>query len=229
MQFGHNDSFGGFGSSTRPTLGSNAFGSTNPFGALNQPTFGLTSTPGSATTTTSAFGTSTIPPFGATINPASGTTDSCPFGSTGTSLFGGTGTTFGVSSRSAFSSTSIGTQSSSSGGLCTISNKIMVLILHSFHFVSMYLWMSLISDSAGARTNAFMFGSQAPGQGSRLAKYSSAVTDIIDGKSCTLYLHSISAMPVCNNRSHEEFRWEDYVRGDKGKQTPWTCCNLTSC
>jgi len=30
-------------------------------------------------------------------------------------------------------------------------------------------------------------------------------------------LESISAMPAYKDKSHEELRWEDYQRGDKGK------------
>ncbi|CAL5399194.1 unnamed protein product [Camellia sinensis] len=59
------------------------------------------------------------------------------------------------------------------------------------------------------------FSSQ-PG-GSRVAAYTA--TAEVDGAVSTQHaakLHSISAMPINKDKSHEEFRWEDYQSGDKG-------------
>ncbi|KAL7237773.1 hypothetical protein ACSBR2_003969 [Camellia fascicularis] len=59
------------------------------------------------------------------------------------------------------------------------------------------------------------FGSQHGG--SRVAAYTA--TAEVDGPVSTQHgakLHSISAMPINKDKSHEEFRWEDYESGDKG-------------
>ncbi|XP_028113486.1 nuclear pore complex protein NUP98B-like [Camellia sinensis] len=53
--------------------------------------------------------------------------------------------------------------------------------------------------------------------GSRVAAYTA--TAEVDGAVSTQHaakLHSISAMPINKDKSHEEFRWEDYQSGDKG-------------
>ena len=76
---------------------------------------------------------------------------------------------------------------------------------------------------AGAQTVSFTFGSQGIGQtsfgaqegGSRVAKYTrTRITE----NSGSFPANSISAMPVYKDKSHEELRWEDYKRGDKGKE-----------
>lgn len=60
------------------------------------------------------------------------------------------------------------------------------------------------------------FGVQ-PG-GTRVAAYSP--TPDVDGGTGSQpagKLESVSAMPAYKDKSHEELRWEDYQRGDKGK------------
>ncbi|KAL6008973.1 hypothetical protein ACLOJK_022200 [Asimina triloba] len=82
---------------------------------------------------------------------------------------------------------------------------------------------------AGSQTTTATFGTPGFGQpgfsgqpgGSRVAPYSP--TSEADGTSGTQpagKLESISAMPVYNDKSHEELRWEDYQRGDKGGPNP---------
>lgn len=79
--------------------------------------------------------------------------------------------------------------------------------------------------SEGAQSTTPTFGSPGFGQptfggqagGSRIAPYTP--TPEVDGGTGTQpagKLESISAMPVYKDKSHEELRWEDYQRGDKG-------------
>jgi hypothetical protein len=74
---------------------------------------------------------------------------------------------------------------------------------------------------SGAQTTTLTFGSKsgfgAQGGGSRLIPFTSTPEE---GASSmvgqTAKLESISAMPAYKDKSHEELRWEDYQRGDKG-------------
>ncbi|CAA0806684.1 Nuclear pore complex protein NUP98A [Striga hermonthica] len=134
--FGQKPAFGGFGSTTtqtspfgasfqqsQPAFGSNAFGSSSPFGAPSQPAFGAQTTPafgssspafgstsspafgstsGGFGATSSPFGSST-PAFGALTTPAFGTTTTPAFGATTTPAFGATNTpAFGATNTPAF-------------------------------------------------------------------------------------------------------------------------------
>ncbi|XP_020101424.1 nuclear pore complex protein NUP98A isoform X2 [Ananas comosus] len=85
------------------------------------------------------------------------------------------------------------------------------------------------SCSVGAQSTTPTFGSPGFGQptfggqagGSRIAPYTP--TPEVDGGTGTQpagKLESISAMPVYKDKSHEELRWEDYQRGDKGGPNP---------
>lgn len=77
----------------------------------------------------------------------------------------------------------------------------------------------------GAQTTTPTFGTPGFGQqafggqqgGSRVASYTpTPEVDGGTGAQATGKLESISAMPVYKEKSHEELRWEDYQRGDKG-------------
>lgn len=53
--------------------------------------------------------------------------------------------------------------------------------------------------------------------GSRVAAYTPTVeVDAGASSQSNAKLESISAMAVYKDKSHEELRWEDYQRGDKG-------------
>ncbi|CAA6663681.1 unnamed protein product [Spirodela intermedia] len=229
--------FGGTPQQTQPAFGGSLFGSTTTFGA-SQPAFGATSTPAFGSTTpliwcnssiiiwshyiwlykfstlweyrnsvwsfkcpslwfhTSFwsilylnFWTSSTPAFGSSSVPAFGASSTPSFGFTSTPAFGQSASTFG---SSPFGSTSpFGAQSS----------------------------------PFGAQTTTPTFGTPGFGQqafggqqgGSRVASYTpTPEVDGGTGAQATGKLESISAMPVYKDKSHEELRWEDYQRGDKG-------------
>ncbi|MCL7036933.1 hypothetical protein MKW94_014923 [Papaver nudicaule] len=111
--FGQKPAFGGFGSTTptqsspfggstfqqtQSAFGNNTFGSSAPFGAPSQPSFGTSSSPGFGAASTPAFGSQPTSVFGAASTPA--------FGSQPTSAFGAAATTpaFGSQQTSTFGS-----------------------------------------------------------------------------------------------------------------------------
>ncbi|PON93036.1 Peptidase S59, nucleoporin [Trema orientale] len=228
-----------FGASSTPAFGAS---STPAFGATSTPAFGATSTPAFGATSTPAFGTASTPAFGATSSPAFGSTGT--FGVTSTPLFG-SGGTFGASSTPAFGASSTPAFGASSAPFGASSTPAFgASSTTSFSFASSPAFgqsaSAFGSSSPYGTTSPFgaqssMFGSQSTtptfasagfgqpfgGQqgGSRVAPYtptpepdsSSSGTNATSGK-----LESISAMPVYKDKSHEELRWEDYQRGDKG-------------
>ncbi|CAN6289479.1 unnamed protein product [Urochloa humidicola] len=202
--FGQKPSFGGFGSSpsqsspfgstfqqTQPTFGSSTFGaSTTPaFGTTTTPAFGATTTPAFGATTP-AFGTTTTPAFGAATTPAFGSTSL--FGATGTPAFGSSAPGFGTSAVSSASSpfgttSPFGVQTPAFG-----------------------------SQTAAPAFGQTQFGNQAGG--TRIKPYAQTpdADSATSGTQAAAKLDSISAMPEYKDKSHEELRWEDYQRGDKG-------------
>ena len=79
---------------------------------------------------------------------------------------------------------------------------------------------------AGAQASTPTFGSSGFGQspfgggqqqgGSRAVPYAPTVEADTASGTPAGKLESISAMPAYKDKSHEELRWEDYQRGDKG-------------
>jgi nuclear pore complex protein Nup98-Nup96 len=73
------------------------------------------------------------------------------------------------------------------------------------------------SQTAAPAFGQAQFGNQAGG--TRIKPY--AQTPDVDGTTSgtqpAAKLDSISAMPEYKDKSHEELRWEDYQRGDKGE------------
>ena len=72
------------------------------------------------------------------------------------------------------------------------------------------------SQTAAPTFGQAQFGNQAGG--TRIKPY--AQTPDVDGATSGTQpakLDSISAMPEYKDKSHEELRWEDYQRGDKGE------------
>lgn len=86
----------------------------------------------------------------------------------------------------------------------------------------------------GAQTTTPTFGSSpgfgqqtgfgAQGGGSRLTPFTSTPEEGASSTAGqTAKLESISAMPAYKDKSHEELRWEDYQRGDKGSLFLLSC------
>lgn len=78
---------------------------------------------------------------------------------------------------------------------------------------------------AGAQASTPTFGVSGFGQspfggqqgGSRVVPYAPTVeAETGSGTQPAGKLESISAMPAYKDKNHEELRWEDYQRGDKG-------------
>nr|XP_010914821.1 nuclear pore complex protein NUP98A isoform X1 [Elaeis guineensis] len=227
-----------FGSTSTPAFGATttpSFGTTSSpaFGATTMPAFGSTTTPAFGSTSTSifgstgpAFGASSTPTFGSTGTPAFGTPSTPVFGSSSTSAFGASSTpTFGSSSVPAFGASS--TPSFSFGSTPSFGQSTSAF--GSSPFGSTPSPFGAQSSPFGAQAATPAFGSPGFGQssfggqlgGSRIAAYTP--TPEVDGGSGTQpagKLESISAMPVYKDKSHEELRWEDYQRGDKGGPNP---------
>ncbi|THU62626.1 hypothetical protein C4D60_Mb01t07080 [Musa balbisiana] len=232
--------FGSTFQQTPPAYGSNLFGSTSPFGASSQPAFGATTTPALALPCDHPFFwchnfTSIWCPKHARIYNNSfiwlniGTTfwyhrnffwgfkfpsvwfnnDTifwnsnypCVWIFKYTSICFGSTASFGQSA-SAFGSTPFGVSPSPFG---------------------------VQSSPYGAQAMTPTFGSPGFGQsafgvqpgGTRVAAYSP--TPDVDGGTGSQpagKLESVSAMPAYKDKSHEELRWEDYQRGDKGGPNP---------
>ncbi|GMH15670.1 hypothetical protein Nepgr_017511 [Nepenthes gracilis] len=219
----------GFGSASTTVFCSNTFGSMGRvFGASSTPSFTAASNPAFSGTNTPLFGSTSPPAFGAhateptfgssgfgqssfgcrcggsRIAPYAPTTDpgSGRFGSASTTVFcpntfGSMGRVFGASSAPSFTATS---------------NP-------AFSGTNTPLFGSTSPPAFGAHATKPTFGSSGFGQssfgcrfgGSRIAPYA-PTTDPGSG-SCSQpagKLESISAMPIYNDKSHEELRWEDY-------------------
>ncbi|KAF3794417.1 Nuclear pore complex protein, partial [Nymphaea thermarum] len=231
-------SFAGTFQQSQPAFGSSLFGSTSPFGTSSQPAFGATATPAFGATSTPAFGVSTAPAFGASNTPAFGSTTANPFGST-SSAFGVSTPAFGVSSTPAISASTAPAFGASSTSAFGASNT-------PFGFGSSPAFgqstptfgstpfgttpFGAQSSPFGTQTTTPTFGSTNFGQsgfgsqqlGSRVVVYSPTPEDGgIGSTGQTLgKLESISAMPAYKEKSHEELKWEDYQKGDKGGPSP---------
>ncbi|KAJ0235870.1 Nuclear pore complex protein NUP98A [Hirschfeldia incana] len=192
--------------STGNTFGNTGFGSGGAFGASSTPAFGASSTPAFGASSTPAFGASNTPAFGASPTPAFGASSSPAFGASSTPTFGASSTSsfsFGSSpafgqSTSAFGSSAFGSAPSPFG-------------------------------AQGAQASTPTFGSSGFGQspfggqqqgGSRAVPYAPTVEADTASGTPAGKLESISAMPAYKDKSHEELRWEDYQRGDKGGPRP---------
>nr|VDD07959.1 unnamed protein product [Brassica rapa] len=193
--------------STGNTFGNTGFGSGGAFGASSTPAFGASSTPAFGASSTPAFGAAGAPSFGASSTPAFGASSSPAFGASSTPTFGASNTSsfsFGSSpafgqSTAAFGSTAFGSTPSPFG-------------------------------AQGAQASTPTFGSSGFGQspfgggqqqgGSRAVPYAPTVEADTASGTPAGKLESISAMPAYKDKSHEELRWEDYQRGDKGGPRP---------
>ncbi|XP_010529663.1 PREDICTED: nuclear pore complex protein NUP98A isoform X2 [Tarenaya hassleriana] len=206
-----------FGASSTPAFGAS---STPAFGATSTPAFGATSTPafGGTAFGGSAFGASSTPAFGASSTPAFGASSTPAFGASSTPAFGASSTpAFGASSTPSFSfgsSPAFGQSTSAFG---------------SSPFGSTPSPFGAQSSPFGAQASVPTFGGSSFGQtafggqqgGSRVAPYTPTTeAETGSGTQPAGKLESICAMPVYREKSHEELRWEDYQRGDKGGPPP---------
>ncbi|KAL0812975.1 hypothetical protein Bca101_069418 [Brassica carinata] len=188
-----------FGASPTPAFGSTGttFGNTG-FGAASTPAFGASATPAFGASGAPAFGSSSTPAFGASSSPAFGASSTPTFGASNTSSFSfGSSPAFGQST-SAFGSSAFGSTPSPFG-------------------------------AQGGQASTPTFGSSGFGQspfggqqqaGSRAVPYAPTVEAETGSGAPAGKLESISAMPAYKEKSHEELRWEDYQRGDKGGPLP---------
>ncbi|XP_062201968.1 nuclear pore complex protein NUP98A-like isoform X2 [Phragmites australis] len=228
---------------TQPTFGSSTFGATTTpaFGATTTPAFGATTTPAFGATTTPAFGTTTTPAFGTTTTPAFGSTSTSLFGASSTPTFGSTafgsstpgfgnsGTTaFGVSSTQGFgapSMPSFGTSTSAFSFGSSASFGQTAASSGSSPFGTTPSPFGTQTSPFGSQTAAPTFGQAQFGNqagGTRIKPYTQTpdVDSATSGAQPAAKLDSISAMPEYKDKSHEELRWEDYQRGDKGGPNP---------
>ncbi|XP_019094384.1 PREDICTED: nuclear pore complex protein NUP98A-like [Camelina sativa] len=190
--------------STGTTFGNTGFGSGGAFGASSTPAFGASSTPAFGASGTPAFGASSTPAFGASSTPAFGASSTPAFGASSTPSFGASNTSsFSFGSSPAFSQSTAAFGSSAFG--------------------------STPSPFGGAQASTPNFGGSGFGQspfggqqgGSRAVPYAPTVeAEAGSGTQPAGKLESISAMPAYKDKNHEELRWEDYQRGDKGGPLP---------
>ncbi|KAI3977593.1 hypothetical protein MKX01_000506 [Papaver californicum] len=218
-----------------------AFGSSPGFGATNTPAFGAPTTSAlGAAATTPAFGfqqtAATTQAFGSQPTPA------FSFGSQPTSTLGsggGFGTPgFGFTSNPAFgTTTALGTSTASSFGAQPATSTAFSQTNSGFGsspFGSTSSAFGTQSSSFGTQTTTpstfgfpstfgqpgFNSGQQQRG-GSRLVAYiPTTFEESVAQGTAKFKLQSISTMPVYENKSHEELKWDDYQLGDKGGTIP---------
>ncbi|XP_062197163.1 nuclear pore complex protein NUP98A-like isoform X2 [Phragmites australis] len=238
--FGQKPSFGGFGSSpSQSSPFGSTFQQTQP--SFGSSTFGATTTPAFGTPTTPAFGTPTTPSFGTTTTPGFGSTSTSLFGASSTPAFGSTA--FGSSTPGFGSSGTTAFGASSTPGFGALSTPSFGTSTSAFNFGSSVSFGQTAASSGsspfgttpspfGAQTSPFgsqtaaptfgqaQFGNQAGG--TRIKPYAQTpdVDSATSGTQPAAKLDSISAMPEYKDKSHEELRWEDYQRGDKGGPNP---------
>ncbi|CDY08043.1 BnaC03g34800D [Brassica napus] len=216
---------------------SQGFGSSTPsFGAPSAPAFGNSPSPFGGTPTFGHNGSSTpqSSPFGSTTQqsqPAFGNStfgSSTPFGSSNTSAFGASSTpAFGVSPTPAFgnSGSAFGNNAFGSGGAfgtpgfgASTAPAFGASTTPAFGFGSSPATHSPFGAQGSQSSNSTTFGNQQQG-GSRIIPYTSTI-DAESGTGGPGKLQSISAMTVHKDKCHEELRWEDFQRGDKGGKLP---------
>ncbi len=90
-------------------------------------------------------------------------------------------------------------------------------MFHPFHLECVFLGGVSGSQTAAPTFGQTSFGNQAGG--TRIQPYTQTpdADSATSGAQPTAKLDSISAMEAYKAKSHEELRWEDYQRGDKGE------------
>ncbi|CDY30894.1 BnaC09g15120D [Brassica napus] len=217
--FGHNgfstpqsSPFGSTTQQSQPAFGNSTFGSSTPFGAFTTPAFGSTNTSAFGASSTPAFGSSNTSAFGASSTPAFGVSPTPAFGNSG-SAFGnnafGPGGAFGTPGFGASTTPAFGASTAPAFGASTTP---------AFGFGSSPATHSPFGAQGSQSSNSTTFGNQQQG-GSRIIPYTSTI-DAESGTGGPGKLQSISAMTVHKDKCHEELRWEDFQRGDKGGKLP---------
>ncbi|CAH8300786.1 unnamed protein product [Eruca vesicaria subsp. sativa] len=213
-----------FGSTTQQSQP--AFGSSTPFGTSSTPAFGSTNTSAFGSTNTSAFGSTNTSAFGSTNTSAFGASSTSAFGNSSTSAFGNSSSpAFGTSTTPAFgnSGSAFGNNAFGSGGAFGIPASTSAFgtpaSTSAFGFGSSPAFGQSTQSAFGAQASqaSTTFGNQQGG--SRVMPYTSTI-DADAGAATPGKFQSISAMPVYKDKCHEELRWEDYQRGDKGGKLP---------
>ncbi|KAI6701910.1 hypothetical protein NL676_011046 [Syzygium grande] len=202
--------------------GSPAFGLSTPAcDTSSTPVFGASRMPASGTSNTPSFSFST-PVFGAPCTPTCGASSKPTFGTFSSPSFTSSATDFGASSKPTFgasSSPSFGFGSSPAFGQST----------SAFGGSPFRPASSPFRFEIGAQATTPTFGysgfGQSPfggqGGGSRVAPYTPTTeADSGRGTQQAGKLESLLAMPVYEDKSHDELRWEDYQSGDKGGPIP---------
>ncbi|KAJ4915392.1 Nuclear pore complex protein NUP98A [Raphanus sativus] len=224
-------------------FGNSTFGSSTPFGAMSTPAFGASSTPSFGATSTPSFGASSTPAFGATNTPAFGSNQPAfgaqthlhlelhrlqplvalvprapAFGSSSTPAFGASSSpAFGASTTPTFGSSN--TSSFSFGSSPAFGQSTSAFGSSAFGSTPSPF------GAQGAQASTPTFGSSGFGQspfggqqqgGSRAVPYAQQLRHETASGTPAGKLESISAMQAYKDKSHEELRWEDYQRGDKG-------------
>ncbi|KAF8108064.1 hypothetical protein N665_0115s0073 [Sinapis alba] len=234
-----------FGASSTPAFGAT---STPAFGTSNQPSFGATSTPAFGASPTPAFGStgntfgntgfgsggafgaSSTPAFGASTTPAFGASSTPAFGASNTPAFGSAGApSFGASSSPAFGASSTPTFGASNTSSFSFGSSPAFGQSTSAFGSSAFGSTPSPFGAQGAQASTPTFGSSGFGQspfggqqqgGSRAVPYAPTVEADTSSGTPAGKLESISAMQAYKDKSHEELRWEDYQRGDKGGPRP---------
>ncbi|VVA90718.1 unnamed protein product [Arabis nemorensis] len=234
-----------FGATSTPSFGASstpAFGATSTpaFGASNQPAFGTSQTPAFGSTGTTfgntgfgsggAFGASSTPAFGQSSTPAFGASSTPAFGASGAPAFGASSTpAFGASSTPAFGASSIPSFGASNTSSFSFGSSPAFGQSTSAFGSSAFGSSPSPFGAQGAQASTPTFGGSGFGQspfagqqgGSRAVPYASTVeAETGSGTQPAGRLESISAMQAYKDKSHEELRWEDYQRGDKGGPLP---------
>ncbi|XP_057547928.1 nuclear pore complex protein NUP98A-like isoform X3 [Amaranthus tricolor] len=207
-----------FGVSTTP-----AFGSGGGFGSASTSVFGAGSGAAFGATTTPAFGAASTPAFGAASTPAFGATSSPTFGVNSAPAFGASTPAFGANT----STPTFGTPNASTSSFTFSSSPAFGQTTSTFGstgFGSTQSPFGASSSPFGASISSTFGGAvgQSNMGGSRIAPYQPSPE--VDGSNSSTggpgKLESISAMPIYKDKSHEELRWEDYQRNDKGGPSP---------
>ncbi|CDY20633.1 BnaC08g14250D [Brassica napus] len=209
--------FGSTPQQSQPAFGNSTFGSSTPFGATSTPAFGASSTPSFGATSTPSFGASSTPAFGA---PSFGASSTPAFGASSSPAFGASSTpTFGASNTSSFSfgsSPAFG-QSTSAFGSSAFGSTPSPFGAQGSPFSSAQASTPTFGSSGFGQSP---FGGGQQQGGSRAVPYAPTVEADTASGTPAGKLESISAMPAYKDKSHEELRWEDYQRGDKGGPRP---------
>ncbi|KAI3971712.1 hypothetical protein MKW92_036438 [Papaver armeniacum] len=235
---------------TQSAFGSFPFGSSAPFGAPSQHSFGtsgipgfrVTNTPAFSAPTTAAFGGGTASAFGSQPTAAFGSRPTATFGSggvfgtptfsstcnpafgamTAASTFGTPTTPFGAQHFSFGTSPAFG-QTNSGFGSSPFGSTPSAFGAQSSTFGTQTTTPSTFGSPGAFGQPGFSVGQQQRG-GSKVVAYAPTAETDDTGAQSSGKFESISAMPVYKEKSHEELRWEDCQLSDKGSSSVFGSC-----